>query len=68
MIAIVNSIDRENILLDPDWVILEYDTHNIENSGLAALYYTSVQPNFAVHLFNTTAEFDTFKTSSIWGD
>lgn len=66
MIAIVNTVDIVNTILDSDWVILEYDTDNIENSGLTALYYTSIQPIFAVHLFNTMAEFDIFKTSSVW--
>ena len=66
MIAIVSTIDIVNTILDSDWVILEYDTDNIENSGLTALYYTSVQPSFAIHLFDNTTEFDIFKTSPVW--
>ena len=65
MIAIVNTVDITGIDLDSDWTIIEYDSNNTDGSSLAAIEYTSVEPDISLHLF-TTEEFNAFKQSVIW--
>lgn len=65
MIAIVNTSDITEIVLDEDWTIIEYDSNNVDGSSLAAIEYTSVKPPMAFHLF-TQEEFEKFKLSTIW--
>jgi len=65
MIAIVETKDITGIDLDTDWTILEYDTGSVDSSGLASIEYTTVEPEFALHLF-TQEEYELFKQSSVW--